>query len=138
MATRNGRSGGLWRECGALLAALSLLAISARAAVVWVKVLPEMERITWSQVEDIELVDRECRSDHTLPRVCLYRHLSRCRIIATEPPNKIARKTVLELERMCGGWFPEPVLGSSRFSDPNYLPNQSPPSVDPVWQYQNR
>lgn len=107
------------------------------AAIVWVKVSEPMEGITWSQVDDIGYVDRECRSDNTLPRVCLYRHLSRCRIIVAEPPAKLPRRTVEELLRMCGGLFPEPVLLQRKFSDPNYLPNQAPPSVDPTWKYQN-
>lgn len=111
--------------------------IAALALVVWVKVTEPMEGITWSLVDDIDLVDRECRSDNTLPRVCLYRHKSRCRIITTEPPAKLPRVVVEQLLRMCSGYFPEPVLLQRRFSDPNYLPNQAPPAVDPVWRYQN-
>ena len=38
---------------------------------------------------------------------------------------------------MCKGWFPSPVLLQREFSNPNYLPNQAPPSADPVWKYEN-
>jgi hypothetical protein len=114
-----------------------LAAASAEPAIIWTKVSEPMTTITWSYVEDIDLIDAECRSDNTLPRVCLYRHKWRCRIITNKKPEELSLKTREELIRMCGGWFPEPVLLHREFSSPNYLPNQAPPSVDPAWQYQN-
>jgi hypothetical protein len=125
--------------CGArMLLAATLLAagIADAAPIVWVKVTEPMA-MTWSQVDDIGFVDRECRSDNYLPRVCIYRHLDRCRIITKAPRAQVPERTVQELVRMCGGYFPEPVLLRNRFSDPSYLPNQAPPSVDPAWKYQN-
>ena len=106
--------------------------------IVWAKVTEPMDSAYWSQVGHISFVDNECKSDHILPRVCLYRHLSKCRIITAVEPAKLDTRVILDLERMCTGWFPEPVLLRNRFSDPSYLPNQSPPSVDPAWRYQNK
>lgn len=114
-----------------------LLALASSPPIVWLKVTEPMERVTWSLVDDIGLVDPECRSDNALPRVCLYRHRSRCRIITTAPPRALPPRTVEQLLRMCAGYFPEPVLLLRKFSDPNYLPNQAPPAVDPAWKYQN-
>lgn len=113
-------------------------ASSSAAVTVWSKVTEPMDGITWSVVDDIGFVDRECRSDNTLPRVCLYRHLSRCRIITLVAPDKLPKRVVEQLVRMCSGYFPEPVLLQRKFSDPLYLPNQAPPDVDPVWQFQNK
>lgn len=111
--------------------------LALMAVVVWVKVTEPMDAWVWSQVDDIAFVDRECRSDNAMPRVCLYRHLSRCRIIFTGPKEKMPRETELELVRMCQGYFPEPVLLRREFSNPNYLPNQAPPAADPAWKFQN-
>ena len=105
--------------------------------IVWVKVAEPAERTYWSQIDDIELVDLECRSDNALPRVCLYRHISRCRIITSVPPTQLPQRTIDDLNRMCTGYFPEPVLLRREFSNPNYLPNQAPPSIDPAWKFQN-
>lgn len=122
-----------------LAAVLCCIALEAPAvAVTWVKVCDPMDSWIWSQVDDILFVDRACRSDDVLPRVCLYRHLSRCRIIFTGPKAAMSRETELELVRMCQGYFPEPVLLAREFSNPNYLPNQAPPSVDPTWKFQNQ
>ena len=107
------------------------------ALITWVKVSEPMDAWVWSQVDDIAFVDQECRSDNAMPRVCLYRHLSRCRIIFTGPKEKMPRETELQLVRMCQGYFPEPVLLAREFSNPNYLPNQAPPSADPTWKFQN-
>lgn len=109
----------------------------AGPTIVWSKVTEPMAMV-WSQVDDIGFVDRECKSDNYLPRVCIYRHLDRCRIITKVPRAQVPPRTLQELVRMCGGYFPEPVLLRNRFSDPSYLPNQAPPSVDPAWQYQNK
>lgn len=114
-----------------------MLTLAVAAAVVWVKVTDPMDTWVWSQVDDITFVDRECKSDNTLPRVCLYRHISKCRIIFTGKQADIGRQTELQLVRMCQGWFPEPVLLQKNFSDPNYLPNQAAPSVDPTWKFDN-
>lgn len=111
--------------------------VAAQAPIVWVEVSPAMDAVTWSLVDDIGFVDRECRSDNTLPRVCLYRHLGRCRIITDKPAKDLSQRTKEELMRMCRGYFPEPVLLRREFSNPNYLPNQAPPSVDPAWRFQN-
>lgn len=97
-----------------------------------------MERVTWSQVEDVGLVDRECASDLVLPRACLFRHLNRCRVFSTTSEKLTPPREREALLRICDGWFPEPVLLRRKFSDPNYLPNQGVPSADPVWQYQAR
>lgn len=105
--------------------------------VIWVKVAEPMEGIIFSQIDDLAMVDRECKSDNTLPRVCLYRHLSKCRIITIQKPMDLPLKVRKEIMRMCNGYFPDPVLLKRRFSDPSYLPNQAPPSVDPVWQAQH-
>lgn len=122
----------------AVAAVLSCLPLSAPAAVIsWVKVTEPMEKTQWSVVDDAEFVDRECRSDDALPRVCLYRHISRCRIITTQPPTKMDPRVVEQLQRMCAGYFPEPVLLRRKFSDPNYLPNQAAPAADPAWKFQN-
>lgn len=103
----------------------------------WVEISPPMEKHQWSVVEDIGYIDPECKSDLTLPRVCLYRHLSKCRIITTVTPSKLPQKVLRELITMCNGWFPEPVLLYKNFSDPSYLPNQAAPSVDPVFKKLN-
>jgi hypothetical protein len=100
----------------------------------WVKVTEPMEKHQWSVIEDIAYLDNECKSDATLPRVCLYRHLSKCRIITTVTPSKLPQKVLRELTTMCNGWFPEPVLLAKNFSDPAYLPNQAAPSADPVFK----
>lgn len=105
--------------------------------IVWEKITEPMEKTYWSLVDDIELVDRECRSDNTLPRVCLYRHVNRCRIITVTSPSKLPAQTIAQLHRMCTGYFPVPVLLRRRFSDPLYLPNQGAPAADPRWQLQN-
>lgn len=110
---------------------------AAEPPIVWVEVSKPMASVTWSLVDDIGFVDRECKSDNTLPRVCLYRHLERCRIITDKPAKDLSQKTKEELMRMCRGFFPEPVLLRREFSNPNYLPNQAPPSVDPAWRFQN-
>jgi hypothetical protein len=114
-----------------------MLTLALVSAIVWIKVTEPMDTWIWSQVDDITFVDQACKSDNTLPRVCLYRHLSKCRIIFTGSKEKMPRSVELELVRMCQGWFPEPVLLRRKFSDPNYYPNQAAPSVDPVWKYQN-
>jgi hypothetical protein len=106
--------------------------------ITWVKISEPMEGITWSVVNDIDFVDRDCRSDNSYPRVCLYRHVSKCRIISLVPKEKLSRRTIEELIRMCGGYFPEPVLLRNRFSDPLYLPNQGAPSNDPAWKFQTK
>lgn len=116
---------------------LSFAAAAQSPPIVWLRVTEPMVAITWSLVDDIGLVDTECRSDNTLPRVCLYRHKQRCRIITDKPPSEVPQRTKEELIRMCNGWFPEPVLLQRKFSDPLYLPNQAPPSVDPTWRFQN-
>lgn len=110
----------------------------ALALVTWVQVTPPMNQWYWSQIDHISFVDKECKSDNTLPRVCLYRHINKCRIITIKSPSELEPRTIEELYRMCGGFFPEPVLLQRKFSDPNYLPNQAPPSVDPAWQFQNK
>lgn len=94
---------------------------------VWVQVTPPMERVTWSLVEDIELVDLACKSEFKLPRACLYRHISRCRIFSTRTEKQTSAREREDLLRICAGMFPEPVLLQRRFSDPNYYPNQGPP-----------
>jgi hypothetical protein len=103
--------------------------------IVWVKIAEPMERMTWHQVDDIRYIDQECRSDNYLPRVCLYRHISQCRVLTTDPPTKIPRSQLEEISKMCSGWFPEPVLLRREFSNPLYLPNQAPPSADPRFQF---
>lgn len=123
-----------------ILFAASAVAFAASvgaAPVVWVKVTEPMDGMTWSHVDDVGFIDRECKSDNTLPRVCLYRHLSRCRIITLTAPDKLPPRTREELVRMCGGFFPEPVLLQREFSNPNYLPNQAPPSASAEWKFQN-
>lgn len=105
--------------------------------VTWVKISEPMEGIIFSQIDDLGMVDKECKSDNTLPRVCLYRHLSKCRIITLTPAKAIPFKVRKELLKMCDGWFPEPVLLRKEFSNPAYLPNQAAPSIDPVWQAQH-
>lgn len=122
----------------ALIGLLIFPSICLSAPIVWVKVTEPMEHIQWAQVEDQSYIEDSCKSDRVFPRVCLYRHLSKCRIITLVPPSKIPPKTKDELFRMCGGYFPEPILLRRKFSDPNYLPNQAPPSVDPTWAYQNK
>lgn len=128
---------------GAFLALLFYASPCDGAPIVWVQISPPMDRVKWSQVEDIEFLDDECAGDHALPRVCLYRHKSLCRIAYKGPRAKIPPKTQRELERMCTGFFPiypqlDDVPLRRRFSDSNYLPNQAPPSVDPAWQYQSK
>jgi hypothetical protein len=123
------------RICAAIVLATAL-ELSA-APIVWVKVTEPMTRVQWSQVDDIAFVDQECRSDNALPRVCLYRHLDRCRIITIDSPGKLPTRTIEQLYRMCEGYFPEPVLLRREFSNPNYLPNQAPPTVDPTWKFEN-
>jgi len=122
----------------AVLLACCVAASALAAPVVWVKVTEPMDSVYWSQVGHISFVDSECKSDSTLPRVCLYRHIGKCRIITADPPTKLDTRVILDLERMCTGWFPEPVLLRKNFSDPRYLPNQAPPSVDPAWKYQTK
>lgn len=121
---------------------LRLAAIAVTAAIaapspviVWVKVSEPMESVTWSVVEDLLYVDRECRSDNTLPRVCLYRALSRCRIISRVPPEHVPKRTRDDLAFMCSGYFPEPILLQREFSNPAYHPNQAAPSIDAAYQY---
>lgn len=121
----------------AMLFAAAASAPETLGPVTWVKMTEPMEGIIFSYVDDISIVDRECRSDNTLPRVCLYRHLSKCRIITKEKPMSLPLKVRKELMRMCDGFFPEPVLLKREFSNPAYLPNQAPPSVDPAWQIQH-
>lgn len=104
--------------------------------IAWVKMTEPMESLSISLVEDPEMVDMSCRSTNYLPRACLYRHFSRCRIITKEHPEKLGPKIWNELMMMCKGFFPEPVLLKRKFSDPAYLPNQAAPSVDPEWQFQ--
>lgn len=114
--------------------------------IVWLYVLqpgsPPL-RTYWSQIADVELLDDECRSDRALPRVCIHRRKGACRIITVSLPSELAPGTVAELWRMCEGWFPVyPQLGDvpyrRQFSDPEYQPNQAPPSVDPAWQFQSK
>lgn len=104
--------------------------------IVWVKVTEPMGRTYWSHIP-LDLLDIECASDQVLPRVCLYRRKSACRIITDIAPAELSPRTVEELNRMCTGYFPEPVLLQRKFSDPDYLPNQAPPSADPAWKFQN-
>lgn len=126
----------------AVLACSAVLEIPA-ATIVWVKVSEPMERTYWSQIAGPELLDDDCASDRALPRVCLYRRKGWCRIIIVTNPSEIAPRTIEELRRMCDGYFPAyPQLNDvplrRKLSDPDYLPNQAPPSVDPAWQFQAR
>lgn len=111
--------------------------LAVAVATVWVQVTPPTDKWYWSQVDHPSFVDKECMSDQTLPRVCIYRHINKCRIITIKAPKDLEPQTIAELYRMCGGFFPEPVLLQREFSNPNYLPNQAPPSVDPAWKFQN-
>ncbi|HSW83520.1 MAG TPA: hypothetical protein VLH12_08600 [Usitatibacter sp.] len=125
-----------------LLAALLLCyaSLAAPAPIVWVKISEPMSQWIWAQVETPAFIENSCKSDTAFPRVCLYRFKGLCRIITLVPPKQLEPEVIYQLERMCTGYFPEYPQGGipfrREFSDPNYLPNQAPPAVDPAWQYQ--
>ena len=120
---------------------LCLLAFPAYAEpIVWVKISEPMSEWIWAQVETPAFIENSCKSDLAFPRVCLYRFIGKCRIITLVPPKDLEPLVRDQLARMCSGYFPEYPQGGvpfrRKFSDPNYLPNQAPPAVDPAWQYQ--
>lgn len=131
------------RAVAALLVLAAIPAVAApqvshrRPAILWVQLTEPMKKIVYSQVDGIEFLDRECKSDNVLPRACLYRHLETCRVIFVGPVKDVDRRDAEDLTRMCNGWFPEPVLLKRKFSDPAYLPNQGAPRADAVWQKQH-
>ena len=76
----------------------------AAAPIVWVKVSEPMDSAHWSQVGHISFVDNECKSEHTLPRVCLYRHVGKCRrhdSVAFWPARSIAGHPRKQLKTPC-------------------------------------